>query len=141
MMSKSKSYVSTISGRDTSAAQFITELVMSRQAAKKGKDLPDKFWNMTDWKLEYKKQIVKANTFLKVYDPEVIIATLLSHNNKWINSLWLPSLSELIEAQQLIVDRQDHTKVLEYSEDINSHPGKKYGEQSKISRMRELENE
>ncbi len=140
-MSKSKSYVSKVSGRDTSAAQFITELVMVRQAAKKGKDLPDKFWNMAEWKLEYKKQIVKANTFLKVYDAKVIVATLLNYKNKWINSLWLPSLSELVEAQQILLDREDHSQVLEFSDDTECHPGKKYGTQSEISRMRELDNE
>ena len=140
-MSQSKTYVSTVSGRDTNAAQFITELVISRQAAKKGKDLPDKFWNMSEWKLIYKKQIVKANVFLKVYDAEVIIATLMSHNNKWINSLWLPSLCELIEAQQIIIDRQDHSKVLEVNEDTSSHPGQQYGKKSKISKMREIDNE
>lgn len=115
-MSQSKSYVSKVSGRETSAAQFITELVMIRQAAKKGMDLPDKFWNMTEWKLEYKKQIIKANTFLKVYDAKVIIATLFNHKNQWINSLWLPSLSELIEAQQIIVDREDDSQILEFDD-------------------------
>ena len=140
-MSQSKTYISTVSGRDTSAAQFITELVISRQAAKKGKDLPDKFWNMSEWKLIYKKQIVKANVFLKVYDAEVIITTLLNHNNRWINSLWLPSLCELIEAQQTIIDRQGHSKILEFNEDTDCHPGKKYGKQSKISKMREMDNE
>ena len=137
----SKSYVSKVSGRDTNAAQFITELVMVRQAVKKRKDLPDKFWNMPEWKLEYKKQIVKANTFLKVYDSDIIISTLLNHNNRWINSLWLPSLGELIEAQQIEVDREDHTQVLEFSDNADAQPGKKYGKQSEISRMRELDNE
>lgn len=140
-MSQSKSYVSKVSGRETSAAQFITELVMIRQAAKKGKDLPDKFWNMKEWKLEYKKQIVKANTFLKVYDAKVIVSTLFHHKNKWINSLWLPSLSELIEAQQIIIDKEDNSKILEFGDKTECKPGKKYGTQSKISRMRELENE
>lgn len=140
-MSKSKKYVSKVSGRDTSAAQFITELVISRQADKKKEDLPDKFWNMPEWKLEYKRQIVKANVFLKVYDADIVIATLLSHNNRWINSLWLPSLCELIEKQQIIFDREDHSKVLEFTDNTKCHPGKKYGTQSEISRMRELENE
>lgn len=137
----SKNYVSKVSGRDTNAAQFITELIMVRQAVKKKKDLPDKFWNMPEWRLEYKRQIVKANTFLKVYDSDIIISTLLNHNNKWINSLWLPSLGELIEKTQLDIDKEDHTKILEFSDNIDAKPGKKYGTQSEISRMRELDNE
>ncbi len=140
-MSQSKSYTSKISGRTTTAAQFITELVIARQAAKKGQDLPDKFWSMSEWKLEYKRQIVKANTFLKVYNSDIIISTLLSHKNTWINSLYLPSLSELIEATQMKVDREDHSHILEFTDNTEAKPGKKYGTQSEISKMRELDNE
>lgn len=140
-MTQTRNYVSQVSGRNTTPAQFITELMITRQAAKKGMDLPDKFWNMEEWKLEYKKQIVKANTFLKIYDSDIIVATLLKNENKWIHSLYFTKLNELIEETQNIVDREDRSNILEFNEDITSSPGKKYGTQSEISRMRELDNE
>ena len=113
---------------------------MMRQAAKKGLELPDKFWSTQEWKLEYKRQIVKANTFLKVYNADVVVATLLSHKNTWVNSLYLGKLSELIDEVQLRLDRENHEEVLEFSDDTTSVPSK-YGKQSQLSRMRDIENE
>lgn len=136
-----RKYTSLISGRNCTAAQFIVEMMVSRQALKKGIDLPDKFWNLKEWKSEYKRQIIKAHSYLKIYEPEIIIKTLSETDNKWINSLFYTRLNEMFQKTKIKFDRESKETTLEYTENVESQPAKKFGnKQSKLNKIREIEN-
>lgn len=117
-----KSYKSTHSFHDVSPAQYLAEVMCMRVAKKNKETLPVKFWNEPKWKMQYKQQIVAANSLLKIYEPDAIIAAVNRKDSQWIYSLRYPGLNQKILEEK---DRLDKlaiklTKVekVEYNEDI-----------------------
>lgn len=94
-------YKSPSTGEYVQAHQYIAEIMVSRKAAKQGKDLPYKYWNGTDeWAKEFKSQVGSAAQLLNKYSSSVIIKAVL--NVKWAYSLRTAKLITEIENQQKI---------------------------------------
>lgn len=137
---KSK-YQSPSTGDYCTAAQYITEILITRQAAKKGKKLPHKFWNVQPWKTQFRKQIFWVNGLLKTYSAEAVVAALNSKDGKYIYSTAFPKLDYLIELEQAKIDKlKEDVKTVEInraSED--SSPRQSFGKKTQLSKLRELD--
>jgi hypothetical protein len=112
-----------------SEAQLLTEFVCQRMALIKGKVLPDKFWNYSDWKKTYQLQIIQANALLKLYDYKAIMLALKSWRGKKTYSLRSPYLLEIIKEEQQKIDRvktiSEKSEKIEIHEDIVVRKDKK----------------
>lgn len=122
------------------AAQYITELICEKKAKVEGKELPLKFWELSDWLKYYKYQIMLANKLIKKYGEHVVISTL-NDNRMWKTySLRSPFLEKICEEYK---DKQETAmkiaKSLEYDfsekETFDSNNNKK----SIISKLRDLD--
>jgi hypothetical protein len=88
-------YKSRWGGDFVSAPQYIAELMCERIASARKQSLVPKFWNTTTWKKVYYQQIIAANTVLKLYSPEAVIAAIsktrnvLSLRSTWFNDVIL----------------------------------------------------
>ncbi len=52
--------------------------------------LPVKFWNLPKWKKIYMQQLLTANSLLKMYSPQAIIAGLRKHPKAYsLRAQWL----------------------------------------------------
>ncbi len=136
---KSK-YRSPSTGDYCTAAQYITEILITRQAQKQRKKLPHKFWNENPWKKKFRQQIFWVNGLLKAYSAEAIVAALNSKEGKYIYSTAFPKLDELIEKEQVKIDRlKQDAKEVEITRTEKTKPMKKFGNKTKLSKLRELD--
>lgn len=112
--------------------------MVTRMARKRGVTLPFRFWNTPLWKKDYTKEIIKANTLLKVYPEKVLVNTVNHPTNSWVVTLFYngwPSLFDL-EEKRLASEKKE---VVEYNEDnVRSVPNS-YGKESKLSKLRKLD--
>lgn len=83
-----------------SPQQWLVEYVCERQANQKKVALPLKFWEAPQWKLEFKKQLLFANTLLKLYSLKAIGQALRRKEAKNIYSLKAPWLDAIIKEEQ-----------------------------------------
>lgn len=90
--------------KQVSAAQFITELICEKKAAKDGIDLPVNFWKLPKWGAFFRQQIVTANGLLRIYSDAAIVRALRSPKAFSIFSLRAPHLDAIIKEEQLAVD-------------------------------------
>lgn len=72
---------------DANLAQYLTEIVISRQARKDGIKLEKGFWRDFLWKKEYANQIQAAHALIKLIGDERIIIQVLTEEMKWVYSL------------------------------------------------------
>ncbi len=73
--------------KNISKAQWLTEQICERIAAKEKKTLLPKFWNDPKWNKIFRRQISAANTLLAKHDIVDIMAALKHPKGKWITSL------------------------------------------------------
>lgn len=99
-------------GKFVTAAQYITEFVCETKARNEGKDLPERFWELPDWKKYYGFQVVICNRLLKKYSAKAILAALKQPKAKRIYSLQAPFLIPLIQAEQIKLDREQAMPVV-----------------------------
>jgi hypothetical protein len=85
--------------KEQTPAQFIADLLCKRKGKKENIPTPPGYWSMPEWKVEYKKQILSANKFLKIYPLEVIAAVLNDKKHNWVYSLYFPSLKQALEVE------------------------------------------
>lgn len=138
-----KKYKSLHSGIETSAAQYLAEVMCIRQAEKKREKLPPKFWNIPKWKMPYKQQILAAHSLLKIYEPEEIILAINRKDAKWIFSLRFPGLNQIIleekeklDKQKLSLSKVDNTMPINIPV---GEPIKPFGTETKINKLRKLD--
>jgi hypothetical protein len=72
--------------------------VMKRKYEKSGVTLPEKYWNLPEYKKDYQHQIRAAAKLLKAFSIEAITAALEKEN--WCWSLHSPVLQDKIELEQ-----------------------------------------
>ena len=90
-----------------SAPQYITEFVCEKKAQKENKELPIKFWEISEWRKYFRYQITIANKLLKDFPEEAIIAALKDRRCWKTYSLRSPFLQSIIkEKEALIKDRE-----------------------------------
>jgi len=99
---KSK-YESRYGGGFISANQFIAEKMCENLAYSRKTNLPFKFWNLPAWKKDYMNQILAANTVLKVWQPQVILAVIREQKN--IYSLRASWIHDLFKKKQLELEK------------------------------------
>lgn len=76
-----------------------------RVARKNKAHLPDKFWQTPRWKRTFLLQLRLANSLLKIYSYDSIVAALRSRDGRRVYSLGANWLDDLIRAEQEKVDR------------------------------------
>lgn len=137
-----RDYISPISGQPCAAPQYLCDLVIKRQSHMKKANLPDKYWNLPEWKPEYRKQIRRAHALLKAYNAISIIRTLKSKRGESIYSLYFPGLPDMIEKEQIRIDKEE--KAMENAKKIEtvdptSKPRQQFGKKNKFNKLRGLE--
>lgn len=96
-------------GKSVSAAQYITELICERKAAKDKQDLHYRFWTSIKWQAFYKNQIASAHKLLKTFPDKAIIRALLTDEGRKIYSLRAPHLPAIIEKEVEILEQENTT--------------------------------
>jgi hypothetical protein len=75
--SEKSPFQSSYGGGWVSPAQYVTERLLVKVAAKDGTDLPSKFWNLPEWSKKFRTQIQAARSLFRIgYSAEAIIAAL-----------------------------------------------------------------
>lgn len=77
--------------------------VMRRKCERSGVTLPEKYWNLPEYKKDYQHQIRAAAKLLKAFSIEAITAAL--EKEKWCWSLHSPVLQEKIELEQSSIEK------------------------------------
>lgn len=131
--------VSPSSGEECRAPHYLAELSVTRK--NKGKSLPIKFWNLPEYKREYKLAIQSAHSILKIFSIEVILAALNSKEGNWIYSLRCNQLVELAnkEKNRLAVEQKiiAAKPKIEYNESNVTHVPKTQAKPSSINQLRD----
>ena len=115
-------YKSLNTGEICKPAHLIAEIMVQRKF--KGKVLPLKFWNDVKYKKEYKQQIVAANSILKVYSPQAILAALSHRDLEWCYSLRYEKLHDRINAEQTKINEEQRR--IEESKKIDTSDPSEY---------------
>lgn len=76
----------------------LAETMVRREYAKKGKNLPDKFWNLPEYKASYQMQMRHASKLYRTYSEESI--WIVISRESWIYSLALKKLPNMIEIEE-----------------------------------------
>ena len=88
-------------------AQYLAEYVNARKAKKEKCELPNRYWNLPEWKTEYIRQVTQANALLKSFSIEAIVSALNSKEFNWTYSLMTKGLIDVIQREQAKIDRQN----------------------------------
>ena len=139
-----KGYKHKTTGQQCNAAQYIAEMVCLRKAEKENVGRPAyALWNTKKWKKEFQSQVTKAYALLKKYHEKAIINALNSYKGKGIYSLRVGWLEDVIKKEQIKLDKIDSREIkeVEYEDNSLSTPKQPHGKQSKISRLKDLDNE
>ena len=121
-----------------SAPQYITEFVCEKKAQKENKELPIKFWEISEWRKYFRYQITIANKLLKDFPEEAIIAALKDRRCWKTYSLRSPFLQSIIkEKEALIKDREATQYEIVEKESIKHKTNN--NKKSIISKLRELD--
>lgn len=75
---------------------YLADIMCKRQGKKKGIPTPEGYWNLPDWKLEYRTQILAANRLLKIYPFDVVLAAVNNKKMSWVYSLHYPGLKQVL---------------------------------------------
>ena len=139
-----KNYKHKTTGQPCNAAQYIAEMVCLREAEKQNVGRPAyALWNTDKWKKKFQSQVTKAYQLLKKYHEKAIISALISHGGKTVYSLRVKFLEGLIKKEQKRLEKieQREAKEIEYKDNSLFSPNKPYGKQSRISELRNLDDE
>lgn len=123
---------------------YLVEVFMTRKYSKKGKVLPQKFWNVPQYKSEFFANLGTVRGIFKTYEdmgvtPKTIVAALTGNDARNITWLKDPKIDALIEAQ---ITKE---KVVETAPNIDTsdcsmcQPLKPVKKRSTLSMLRELE--
>ncbi len=96
-------YSSKYTDKKVSAAQKLAEFICERQADKQRKALTYRFWNLPEWKAVFLNQLRAAQSLLKLYTPEAIMAVLKQKRN--VFSLRVTWLEAAYQAEQNKIDQ------------------------------------
>jgi hypothetical protein len=86
----------------------IAEILVRREYARMGKNLPDKFWLLPEYKKKYKMQCMLAAKFLRTFSQDIILAVL--EQEKWCYSLAAKCLTEKFEIEKNKRKLHEHIK-------------------------------
>ena len=137
----SRKYPSRYSqGKNITAAQYMAELMCERQARIEKKELPQKFWEQSQWKKSYMSQILAANGLLKIYDELAIMKALKSKEADRIYSLRNSNLDRLIKYQENELKKQRKKPSVEIDrKDTKARPRAHSTKKSNVGKLRDLD--
>lgn len=92
-------------------AKYLTEYVNKRKAKKQKIELPDKYWNLSEWKSEYIGQLKEAHALLRFFSLEAIVSALNSKEFSWVYSLRTKGLIDIIKREQERINRRNLPKI------------------------------
>lgn len=138
-----KKYISRLTGKETKASQFLTEIAVKRQADKQRKFLSAQFWKDPLWKTVYTQQIAAASRLLRFYSVEEILTALESKEGNWIYSLSFKGLVDIINKYKTVkkietAKIEEHTIVVDEN-NITQKPKVLPNKKSTINRLRDLD--
>lgn len=130
-------------GKSVSAAQYITELICERKAAKDKQDLHYRFWVSPKWQAFYKNQIASAHKLLKTFPDKAIVRALSTDEGKKIYSLRAPHLPDIISKEATILETENTvlTKSLERKTDVSFSKTSQSNTKNIISKLKDLDYE
>lgn len=134
-------YRSNNTGNKCTAAQYLAETMCTRQARKTNTDLPLKFWNLPKWKKTYMQQLFRANALIKAYSEEVLVRAI--EDNQWLNTLLWNDIGSILDKAEVKLEQIKKQAELasKFKEvDVNTTQ-KKFVTNSRLSRLKELDNE
>lgn len=99
-------FISRLSGKEVKPAQYLTELMAERKAKKDGKRIEAGFWRDDYWQEFYVQTIQAANSLLKLYPAEVIVASIKDKRASWMYSLWSKQLKPILAEYQKKAETQ-----------------------------------
>jgi len=99
-------YISKFSGCELTPAKYLTELMCERKANKEKRKIEVGFWHDDYWKQFYVQQIQAANSLLKLYPAEIIVAAIKDKKASWMYSLRSPQLKPILAEYQKIAENK-----------------------------------
>lgn len=106
-------YESSYGGGYITPANYIVERICERIALKdKVGALPFKFWSLAKWKKIYMQQLLLANSLLKMYEPQVILAGLKKHPKvyslraEWLDDTFKEEKEKLEKQRKALAEQQ-----------------------------------
>ena len=77
-------------GKRIHAGQYIAELMCERRSKQIGYSLPDKFWELPNWKKYFLYQTIQASKLLKEYPVSTILTAMRNERCNFISSINSP---------------------------------------------------
>ena len=135
-------YISKNCGQEVTAAQYVAELMISRQAQRNNVALPFKFWNFEVHKKPFMSQLFKANALLKLYPEEVLVSAI--EKTGWLCTLMWKDIDSILEKELAEFElkkklAKDSPKFEEV--DVNTSQKKFSSKQGKLSKLKNLDDE
>lgn len=104
---------SEFSDKCITPAQKLAEIMCQRMAKKKGVALPYRFWQFSEWKVTFRRQVQLASALLKIHTFKAIINALNRNETKNVYSFagkWWQYLIPL-EEERLLKETAKLTEV------------------------------
>lgn len=101
-------YVSPSTGEYATNAQYITEILVTRQAHKENKSLKYKFWEDEPWRSLFVRRITEVNRVLKQYNVIPVVRAITKL--KWCYGLNAPAMKAEIVLQQKIYEQEEKNR-------------------------------
>lgn len=85
---------------------FLARLMCERKGKKDNIPLGIAYWNRPEWKMFFKQQILAANSLLKIYPFQVVIAAVNNKKVNWTYSLRAPQLKQILIEENAKYERK-----------------------------------
>lgn len=127
--------------KEVTAAQFITEIICEKKAQLNKEDLHYRFWTTKKWSVFYRNQIATANKLVKQYNPIAIVKALKSPQTKFLYSLRAPSLKQIIQHEEEILNSQNKEFSKTVERKMNTEYKRPNTNKNTISKLKEIDND
>lgn len=82
--------------REITPAQYIAEVMCERRAKSLDTELPDRFWELPEWRKFFVYQVMIANSFVKKYGKSRTLVAIVRKVDKRLWSLKHPAVERAI---------------------------------------------
>ena len=147
-MAKEKSqknpYLSSYGGGYIRADQWVTEKLCALIAKKQGSELPDKFWNLPNWKSIFRRQVQMASSLLIIYDADAISSALRDkrlYNVRSFGAFSYSGFSKILDEHQQRIDSNAKEAEFELQSRDTKQIPKLHKRDNKLSRLKNVDGE
>jgi len=95
----------------------LAETMVRREYSRKQKNLPDKFWNLPEYKPSYQNQMRFAAKLYRTYSEKAIWNVI--NRESWVYSLAVKKLANLIEIEENKIKINDNKPIVEKETDTS----------------------